>query len=48
MTGAWTSISPGDINVGQRASDGFPPEPTIDFAAAVILANGARQFSISR
>ena len=34
MTGAWTSISPGDINVGQRASDGFPPEPTIAFAAA--------------
>jgi hypothetical protein len=28
------SISPGDINVGQRVSDGFPPEPTIDFAAA--------------
>ena len=32
--GAIYSISPGDINVGQRASDGFPPEPTIDFAAA--------------
>src|SRR5207244_12066206 len=32
--GAIYSISPGDINVGLRASDGFPPEPTIDFAAA--------------
>jgi len=32
--GSIYSISPGDITVGQRASDGFPPEPTVDFAAA--------------
>ena len=32
--GAIYSISPGDITVGQRASDGFPTDPTVDFAAA--------------
>jgi hypothetical protein len=28
------SISPGDINVGPRVSDGFPAPPTVNFAAA--------------
>jgi hypothetical protein len=27
------SVSPGDVNVGPRVSDGFPAPPTIDFAA---------------
>jgi len=28
------SISPGDINVGPRVSDGFPAPPTVNFASA--------------
>jgi carboxypeptidase family protein len=32
--GSTLSISPGDINVGQRVSDGFPPLPPVNYAFA--------------
>jgi len=32
--GSTVSISPGDINVGQRVSDGFPPLQPVNFALA--------------
>ena len=32
--GSTLSISPGDINVGQRVSDGFPPLQPVDLSFA--------------